>query len=182
MLDGDLPPTVGACGFQEKPILSGHATPTPTPPSLPPSLALSYPIPALPSFVGGDGSQHVESPLAPLPPLTSCMQPGHRPAAPAQTEQPRARPPLQVLLTLLLFHRRLHTLDIAENPVMSDHAVTLLNRLLCRNTALTRVRFTKTVPMRFHAELKLQLQTNFHSTVVGPEDYAQLKKAFEVRP
>ena len=38
MLDGDLPPTVGACGFQEKPISSGHATPTPTkgPPHSPP--------------------------------------------------------------------------------------------------------------------------------------------------
>ena len=36
MLDGDLPPTVGACGFQEKPISSGHATPTPTPGSLGP--------------------------------------------------------------------------------------------------------------------------------------------------
>ena len=32
VLDGDLPPAVGACSFQEGPISSGHAKPKPKPP------------------------------------------------------------------------------------------------------------------------------------------------------
>ena len=83
MLDGDLPPTVGACGFQENPISSGHTTPTPTPllspplpppafgprhrPSIPPEAEGTSPLPSRgPRRPGGTQlSPHAARPHAP---------------------------------------------------------------------------------------------------------------------
>ena len=78
MLDRDLPPTVGACGFQEKPISSGHATPTPTPPrpypfpwGLPhpsaPSVPASHPILVAWCPVGVGGGDVLRTGLWPCP-------------------------------------------------------------------------------------------------------------------
>ena len=87
----------------------------------------------------------------------------------------------QALLTLLLFHQKLRVLDISFNPPMSDQSVTVLHRLIRRNTGLTRVRVKDTVPSRFHAALRRQAEANCHLTIVGCVDYFQLKNLFRDR-
>ena len=85
---------------------------------------------------------------------------------------------LELLFTVLLWHPKLVTLDISANPGTSTRAVRALYQLLCRNTALRKLRYAGTVAKMYEARLRSQLDFNFHSQAIGSKDYHQLRKAF----